>query len=91
MNPAFGLVEAKALYPYFNQCSNSVSGLSSTLYVRVHCSLAQQLADKWHEAISRAESGQAAIIDVSFWFCKATLDACVRGSKATVMALIYPT
>ena len=25
MAPAFGLVESKALYPYFVQCSNSVS------------------------------------------------------------------
>ena len=25
MTPAFGLVEAKALYPYFVRCSNSVS------------------------------------------------------------------
>ena len=25
MAPAFGLVEAKALYPYFIRCSNSVS------------------------------------------------------------------
>lgn len=25
MTPAFGPVEAKALYPYFTQCSNSVS------------------------------------------------------------------
>jgi hypothetical protein len=25
MNPAFGLVEAKALYPYFAGCSNFVS------------------------------------------------------------------
>ena len=25
MTPAFGLVEAKALYPYFSRCSNSVS------------------------------------------------------------------
>jgi cytochrome P450 len=25
MTPAFGLVESKALYPYFARCSNSVS------------------------------------------------------------------
>lgn len=28
MTPAFGLVEAKALYPYFIRCSNSVSHFS---------------------------------------------------------------
>ena len=28
MVPAFGLVEAKALYPYFVRCSGSVSGFS---------------------------------------------------------------
>ena len=29
MTPAFGLVEAKALYPCFAQCSNSVGGCSN--------------------------------------------------------------
>ena len=27
MTPAFGLVETKALYPYFARCSNSVSDI----------------------------------------------------------------
>ena len=45
--------------------------------VDVHI-VVQQLADKWHEVISAAGSGQAAIIDVNSWLSKATLDAYVR-------------
>jgi len=61
MSPAFGLIETKALFPYFVQCSNS-------------------LADKWHDAVSDGESGQAAIINVYSWFGKATLDAIGEGA-----------
>ncbi|KAF9778997.1 cytochrome P450 [Thelephora terrestris] len=61
MTPAFGLVEAKALYPYFVRCSNS-------------------LADKWHDIISNAGSGEAAVIDVYSWLSKATLDAIGTGA-----------
>lgn len=51
--------------------------------VQVECSVARQLADKWHEVISNGESGQSAIIDVRSWFGKATLDACVPGSTTS--------
>ncbi|KAF9779010.1 cytochrome P450 [Thelephora terrestris] len=61
MAPAFGVFEAKALYPCFVRCSNS-------------------LAEKWHETLSTAGSGRAAIIDVHSWLSKATLDAIGAGA-----------
>jgi len=59
--PAFGIVEAKGLFPYFISCSNS-------------------LVEKWNEVISNGESGQSAIVNVSLWVSKATLDAIGEGA-----------
>ena len=35
------------------------------------------MADKWSGIIENGKSGDSAIIDVSMWMGKATLDACV--------------
>ena len=81
MTPAFGLLEAKALFPYFTQCSNSVSQCANHLETDFERLSVQQLADKWHEATT---NGESVILDVSSWLCKATLDAYVREFKDQV-------
>jgi len=52
--------------------------------------VAAQLADKWQEVISNGESGQTAIINVSSWLSRATLDAYVGESRMTFMKLTGP-
>ena len=85
MAPAFGLVEAKALYPYFAQCSNSVSNSPNHTELEFEPFFVRQLSDKWCEAIL---SGESAIINVYPWLRKATLDAYVRESWSRFVVLI---
>ena len=81
MAPAFGLVEAKALYPYFFRSSNSVSHSPIYFLPRTHVQaerpITRQLADQWHDVVLDAESGHCAIIDVRTWASHAALDAYV--------------
>ena len=82
MSPAFGPVEAKALYPYFTRCADSVSCCpirARSLMSKLN--IARQIVDKWHEVISTKESEGAVIIDVHFWLSKATLDAYVGETR----------
>ena len=88
MTPAFGLVEAKALYPCFVRCSNSVSHCLVNDDAKIEGPFTLQLADKWHDTISNAVSGQATTIDVYSWLSKATLDAYVAKSTTSVSLLI---
>jgi len=52
--------------------------------------VAGQLADKWQEVISNGESGQTAIVNVSSWLSRATLDAYVGKSRVPFMKLTDP-
>ena len=36
-----------------------------------------QMADKWSSIIGNSNAGDSAVIDVSMWMGRATLDACV--------------
>jgi len=52
--------------------------------------VAGQLADKWQEIISNGESGQTAIVNVSSWLSRATLDAYVGKSRTRLIMLTDP-
>jgi len=45
------------------------------------------MADKWGGIIANGGFGHSATIDVSTWFGKATLDACVLASVLSVRGL----
>ena len=59
--------------------------------VEVERLISGQLADKWQEVISNEGSGQTAIVDVSSWLSRATLDAYVGESRTTLIMLTDPT
>jgi len=77
MAPAFGLVEAKALLPYFMDAVNKAREFFVCLILEVDSAFRRQMADKWSGIIENGESGRSAIIDVNMWLGKATLDAYV--------------
>ena len=76
MSPAFGLVEAKGLLPYFAQSANKVSGCLCLSSGATNKS-SPQLANKWHELIEGSAPGESLVIDTPLWLSKATLDAYV--------------
>jgi len=79
MGPAFGLVEAKGLLPYFMDSATKGGELRLCMTLKLGVDLFpyHQMADKWSDIIENSESGYSAIIDVNMWFGKATLDAYV--------------
>ena len=82
MAPAFGVVEAKGLLPYFMDSVTKARELCSYLFTRVCSGPRRQMADKWSNIIENSKLGYSAVIDVNMWFGKATLDA--YGSVATL-------
>ena len=81
MSPAFGLVEAKGLLPYFMDSVIKVRELRLYLGLKANLGPCHQMADKWSTIIENGRSGHSAIINVNAWFGKATLDACVSVLK----------
>jgi len=77
MAPAFGLVEAKGLFPHFMNAVTKVRGLRLYSILGVDQDPRCQMTDKWNNIIANDKSGRSATIDVSAWLGKATLDACV--------------
>ena len=77
MAPAFGIVEAKSLLPYFIATVTKVRGLPLHLGLKADRGPCCQMADKWDGIIENGKSGNSAIIDVNMWLGRATLDACV--------------
>jgi len=69
MTPAFGLVEAKALLPYFMSAVTRAYGLRFrwTLKLKVDSGSHHKMADKRSDIIENRDgkSGRSAIIDVS--------------------------
>jgi len=86
MAPAFGLVEAKGLLPYFVDTATKACGPRLHLVLRAN-SGPRQMGDKWSNIIANGKSGHSATIDVNMWFGKATLDACVLVSVLGVRGL----
>ena len=80
MAPAFGLVEAKALLPYFMDAVTKACELRLYLILGADSGPYGQMADKWNGTIENNESGNSVIIDVNVWLGRATLDACVLTS-----------
>ena len=86
MAPAFGVVEARGLLPYFMDSVTKARELCSYLIAEANLGLCRQMADKWSSIIENSKARHSAVIDVNMWFGKATLDAyvsvvvlCVRG------------
>jgi len=77
MAPAFGLVEAKALLPYFMDAVTKAHGIRSSLISEANSGPYHQMADKWSGIIENGKTGHSAIIDVNMWFGRATIDAYV--------------
>ena len=77
MAPAFGLVEAKGLLPYFMDSVTKVRELCSYSIMKANSSPRRQMADKWSGIIENGKPGHSAVIDVNMWFGNATLDAYV--------------
>jgi len=77
MAPAFGLVEAKALLPYFMDAVTKVHKLHFHLILEVDSDPYCQMADKWNGIIENGKFGDSAVIDVNLWVGKAALDAYV--------------
>ena len=78
MAPAFGLVEAKGLLPYFMDAVAKVRELPFVFDHEADLGPRREMADKWSNIIANGKSGNSATIDVSVWLGKATLDACVQ-------------
>ena len=87
MSPAFGLVEAKGLLPYFMDSITKARELRLELILRGDSDPDHQMVDKWTSIIESSETGDSAVIDVNMWFGKATLDACVSISVFDVCGL----
>ena len=75
MAPAFGLVEAKGLLPYFMESVTKACELRLCLIPKADSGSYNQMANKWSSIIENSKSGHSAVINVSPWFGKATLDA----------------
>ena len=80
MAPAFGLVEAKALLPCFTGVATEARKLHLHSVSRADSGPHRQMADKWNRIIESSKSGDSAVIDVTMWLGKATLDAYVLAS-----------
>ena len=87
MAPAFGLVEAKGLLPYFMDSATKVRELCSYSIVKADSSLCHQMADKWSGIIENGKPGHSAVIDANMWFGKAALDAYVSVAVLCVRRL----
>ena len=87
MSPAFGLVEAKGLLPYFMDSITKACELCFNLILKANSSLCNQMADKWNDIIENSNSGHSAVIDVNAWLGNAALDACVSVSALGVRGL----
>jgi len=81
MAPAFGLVVAKGLLPYFMDAVTKVREPRLYYIIRADSGPRRQMADKWSNIIANGKTGNSATIDVSVWLGKATLDACVQASS----------
>ena len=77
MAPAFGLVEAKGLLPYFMDCATKARELRLYPILKADSGPCHQMADMWSGVIENGRSGSSAVIDVNMWLGKAALDACV--------------
>ena len=77
MAPAFGLVEAKGLLPYFMDCATKARELLLHLILKADSGPYHQMADKWSSVIENGRSGSSAVIDANMWLGKAALDSCV--------------
>jgi len=86
MAPAFGLVEAKGLLPYFVDTATKACGLRLYSLLKTD-SGPRQMADKWINIIANGKSVDSATIDVNAWLGKATLDACVLASVSSLGGL----
>ena len=75
MAPAFGLVEAKGLLPYFMDSVTKACELRLDLIMEADSSPRRQMTDKWSNIIENGQTGSSAVIDVNLWVGKATLDA----------------
>jgi len=84
MAPAFGLVEAKGLLPYFMDAATKVCELCLHFISGTDLSTCPQMADKWNDIIENGKSGGSAVIDVNLWLGRATLDAYVLVSMSGV-------
>jgi len=87
MAPAFGLVEAKALLPYFMNAVTKAPEPHSSFVLEADSGPYHQMADKWSGIIENGKSGQSAVIDVNMWFGRATIDACVSVAASGVHGL----
>ena len=76
MSPAFGLVEAKGLLPYFMESVTKARELPLHSISKTN-SGPHQMADKWNSILGNSKSGDSAIIDVNMWLGQAALDAYV--------------
>ena len=79
MAPAFGLVEAKGLLPYFMDSVTKARELRLYLNLILEADSCphRQMTDKWSNIIENGPSGYSAVVDVNMWVGKATLDAYV--------------
>ena len=77
MAPAFGLVEAKGLLPYFMDSVTKARELRLYLILDADLRACRQMTDKWSNIIENGPSGYSAVVDVNMWVGKATLDAYV--------------
>jgi len=85
MAPAFGLVEAKGLLPYFMDSATKVRDLRLYFILGTDSRPSdRQMANKWSDIIERGKSGRSAVIDANLWFGRATLDAYVSVSASGV-------
>ena len=82
MAPAFGLVEAKGLLPYFMDAAVKVCELRLHFISESDSSPCRQMAGKWSDIVENGKSERSAVIDVNLWFGRATLDAYVLVSAS---------
>ena len=87
MAPAFGLVEAKGLLPYFMDSTTRAREIRPYPIPRANLRPRCQMADKWNSIIENSKSGHSTVIDVNMWFGKATLDAYVSAAVLSVHKL----
>ena len=87
MAPAFGLVEAKGLLPYFMDAAIKARELRVYLISGVNSDSCHQMADKWSGIIANSKSGYSAVLDVNMWFGKATIDACASVQLPPVLGI----
>ena len=84
MAPAFGLVEAKGLLPYFMDSATKVCEVRLQFISEIGLSSCHQMADKWGDILANDNSGRSVVIDANLWFGRATLDAYVSAPASDV-------